>query len=1366
MKKFMALALTMALSAIGSNAFADSYPKQEFRAAWFTPVNGGWPVYANRGNVTALKNEIIDKLNQVKAAGLNAVCVHVRPFADRLYNTNSYTHSDGTNYTVYEPISHYASGTRGAECSIDLLQTWIDEGHKRGIEVHAWVNPLRWCTPAGAHSKGYNPYSTGMDEGVKNWMITAYQWATDKEGKKYVANTKFVFNPANEKTHVRLKNVCAVLTGAYDIDGIVFDDYFYPDGIAEDSSADDWSDYQSYKNNGGTMSIGDWRRDNVNKLMEMSYNIIHDIKPYVRFGIAPAGAAFNGVKESDGLPAPYGHTYEGLVCKAGDWQYSTIYADPIAWIRSKHVDYLAPQLYWTNSHSTNPYGPMIDWYSIAAKKFGRHIFGALSITFLEKGNNTSNYDEVIRQVNQTRATTRDNFPGEMFYSSRSMFGPTCSGLDSYLKQKVYQYPASVPAMTWYNAPDLGKVTNVKLSGTTLSWTGKSNSRYIVYAVPLGTNAIQAASTEHNGLRAEYIVDITYSTSATIPSNKTSGYWHGVAALDRYGNEWAMGATSNMPPSETLKAVTLTSPAAGERVSIGCTFGWNDPASATSYDLQISKDKNFASGVSTYNVNTTSCYVDLTTLSTSSTYYWRVISHKGGYIDGTSEVRSFYIPAPETLSSVTLTSPADGARAATSQTFTWNDPTGVNSYELQISTDKNFGGSVSKYTTSATSYTIDMTALNSSTTYYWRVISRKKGYLDGVSAVRSVYNPGPEQLTPVTLVSPTAGEQATSDNVTFVWRDNVASDSYTLQICGNTDFGTGTKEYNTTAKSYTVNTGGLNYSTPYYWRVINHRSGYYKDGISAVRNFITKEEPSCIKPRLDWPEDGATLNDDIVFVCSDNNDDKAVLEIATDLNFSNIVFTGTTGWHKEYPCLQYTIPAEVLGANGTFFWRVRVSTAGLKDAVSDVRKLIMGNGVNPDYGNYTPRREMIEYPTVTPYNGSNTTQMTLTNLWIRNASNNNPGLSETLCRGMVARADKNGDQGGRDVVYISARTANSGSASSSLMRFDASNGNQLSTLNLTFDNTFSRAYFPTNGVLVDADGQVLVHNMAASNANKLTVGIVNLSNGQVTTYFSQTADPNIRIDHIDVYGTVSNSGTYYVLAANGSNAIRWKVTNGNVTRESMSINAIGAAGRVVFTGRPDRFYVTGTESVPKLYSWGNSTPLATLFGDKFCGGMAYFTHDGYSFMAIATHDNTKGAKWTICSGVDFTASGSRSEHWVVPTQGMGNSDHHWSASGGSGDPTMPVSVLQRDSYEDGVHTLNNAASAQNTRLFVYSSGDGLAAYSMTRRIVTGVEDVVSDGADADDSETEYYNLQGIRVHQPLAPGIYIRRQGNVVTKVTR
>ena len=1289
MKKLMAMVMAAALSAIGSiDSYADSYPKQEFRAAWFTPINGGWPVSGNRGNTTALKNEIIDKLNKVKAAGLNAVCVHVRPMADRLYNTTKYTHN-GTTYAVYEPVSMYASGTRGTACSLDLLQTWIEEGHKRGIEVHAWVNPLRWCTPSGVQSKGYNPYSTGNDNSVKDWMITAYQKDSNQ--------TKFVFNPASGKTYARLKNVCAVLTGAYDIDGIVFDDYFYPDYIAENSSADDWSDYQSYKNGGGTMSIGDWRRDNVNKLMEMSYNIIHEIKPYVRFGIAPAGTAYNGVKESDGLPALKKHTYDGLTCNPSDWQYDGIYADPIAWIRSKDVDYLAPQLYWTNSHSTNAYGPMIDWYSIAAKKFGRHIFGALSITFIEKGNNSTNWDEIVRQVNQTRATSRDNAPGEMFYSSRSMFGPTCSGLDGYVKQKVYQYPASVPAMTWYNAPDLGKVTNVKLSGTTLSWSGKSNSRYIVYAVPLGTNAVQAASSVHNGLRAEYIVDITYSTSATIPSNKTSGYWHGVAALDRYGNEWAMGATSNMPPSETVKAVTLTSPSAGATVSIGCTFNWNDPASANSFDLQISKDKTFASGVKTYSVKTTSHYVDLTTLSTSSTYYWRVISHKDAYIDGTSEVRSFYIPAPETLPSVSLASPADGARAATSQTYRWEDPTGVNSYEFQISTDKNFGSNVTKYSTSATSYTIDMTTLNPSATYYWRVISRKKGYLDGVSAVRSIYNPGPEQLSPVTLVSPAQGAQATSDNITFVWKDDMATDSYILQICGNDDFGTGTKEYKTDAKSYTVNTSGFNYSTPYYWRVINHRTGYYTDGTSAVRIFITKEEPSCVKPRLDWPEDGATLNDDVIFVCSDNSDDKTILEIATDLNFSNIVFTGTTGWYKEYPCLQYTVPAEVLGENGTFFWRVRVSTAGLKDAVSDVRKLIMGNGVNPDYGNYSPRREMIEYPTVTPYNGSNTTQMTLTNLWIRNASNNNPGLSETLSRGMVARADKNGDQGGKDVVYVSARSAHSSTASSSLIRFDGVTGQQLSTLNLTFDGSFVTYFVPTNDVILDASNQVLVHNLTLASGT-LTIGVVNLANSRVTTMFSQK--PGIRVDHVDVWGTVSNSGTYYVLAANGTTAIRWKVTNGSVSSATMTIGNIGAAGRAKFVNGPNRFYVDGTGCAPTLYDWGNSTARATLSdsgADNKCGGFTIFSHDGTSYAVIATHDSNQGSKWTICSGIDFTSSGSLSQHWVVPNSGMGTTTHS------SGDYSMPVCVLQRDSYEDGVHTLSNAASADNTTIYVYSNG---------------------------------------------------------------
>lgn len=1344
-RKLLAMTLAAALSAIGAfNAKADTYPKQEFRAAWFTPLNGGWPVSANRGNATALRNEIIGLLDKVKAAGLNAVCVHVRPMADRLYNTTTYG-----NYTVYEPVSHYASGTRDTPVSIDLLQTWIDEGHKRGIEVHAWINPLRWYTASGKQSKGYCPYTTSVDKNIASWMITAVQ-STKQANGSTTYTTKFVFNPAISQTHSRLESVCAVITGAYDVDGIVFDDYFYPDGIAEDSSADDWSDYQSYVSKGGTLSIGDWRRSLINQLMEEANNVIHSIKPYVRFGIAPAGAAYKGLKQSDGLPSLYKYSYNGQECTASDWQYDDIYADPIAWLRDKNVDYLAPQLYWKTTHSSNAYGPMIDWYSLVAEHFGRHAFGAMSITFLESDNNSTNWDEVVKQVQLTRTTNRDKAPGEMFYSSRSMFGPTCSGLDSYVKQKVYQYPASVPAMTWYSAPDLGKVTGVSQSGSTLKWDAKSNTRYVAYAVPTSVNAVQAESSDHNGLRSEYIIDITYTNSVAIPSGKTSDYWYAVAALDRYGNEWEFGATSNMPPSYTVDPVTLNSPADGANVSINATFAWTDPAAANSYDLQISKDRNFGSNVNTYSTTSKSYNVDLVALTTSTTYYWRVISHKNGYIDNTSTVRSFYIPAPETLPGVTLNSPANGAKATASQTFSWSDPTGVNSYIFEICANRNFTGTVTRYSTTASSYTFDMTSLEGEKTYYWRVRSTKRGYNDGYSEVRSIYNPGPEPLTPVTLVSPGVGEQLTASSATFSWKDSSGAESYTLQICGNTDFGTGTKEFSTTGTSYKVNLSGYNYSATYYWRVINHRSGYYSDGTSATRAFVTVDEPSCEKPRLDWPLDGAQLDDDIVFVCSDGNDDKTVLEIATDLNFSNIVFTGTTGWHKEYPCLQYTVPAEVLG-NGTFYWRVRVSTSGLKDAVSDVRKLIMGDGINPSTGSYIQFREPIEYGQINPYNSNQS--MTLTNLWLRNASHNDPGLSETLCRGMVARADRNGDQGGKDIVYVSSRTAHSSSASSALQRFDASTGQSLSTLNLTFDSSFSLAFVPTNDVLMDDSGQVLVHNLALTNGT-LTIGVVNLSTGKVTTMFSQPAG-GVRIDHIDVYGTVSNSGTYYVIAGNTNTVKRWTVTNGNVTSATMSTSAkMGSAVRVHFINA-NLFYVDGTECVPSLYRWNNSTAVAQLSGCGAVnpvGGFTLFTHDGISYAVVATHNSDNGSKWTICSGIDFTASGSMATHWTIPTDGMGTTTH------ACGDYSMPTCVLQRDSYEDGNHTL--ASSTDNTTIFVYSSGNGLGAYSMTRRITTGVEDIATD---TEDSDVEYYNLQGIRVHEPLAPGVYLRREGNTVTK---
>ena len=201
---------------------AETYPKREVRAVWVTPINNGWPTSSSYGTVASMQSECQTILNRAKECGFNAIYFHCRPMADRLYNKTSYTHA-GTTYTVYEPQSKYVSGKRGTATTFDALEYWVSEAHKRGMELHAWVNPLRWVTMSGAHVKGdiTTEYSkVTNDVNVKDWMITAQQKNTDGTIKE----TRFTFNPGDSRAMSRLKSVCTVITGNYDIDGLVFDD--------------------------------------------------------------------------------------------------------------------------------------------------------------------------------------------------------------------------------------------------------------------------------------------------------------------------------------------------------------------------------------------------------------------------------------------------------------------------------------------------------------------------------------------------------------------------------------------------------------------------------------------------------------------------------------------------------------------------------------------------------------------------------------------------------------------------------------------------------------------------------------------------------------------------------------------------------------------------------------------------------------------------------------------------------------------------------------------------------------------------------------------------------------------------------------
>lgn len=521
--KRLLLAVTAIFSLLSPSIFAAvTAPKHEMRAAWYStawaidyPKNG----YAkNDAGVKSMKAEADAYLDKAKAAGHNAVFFQVRPMADRMYMNNTWTAPSGTTYTVYEPVSSSLSGTRGTNPynNFDALEYWIEGAHARGLELHAWVNPYRMNSTL----------STQQDKNVESWIIT---W---NAGTAASPNNKKVFNPALTQTIARIENVCRVLTGAYDIDGIVFDDYFYPENLCNYTGTDapDYAQYKAYKDGGGTMTPGDWRRDNVNKMVKSVYKAIKEVKPWVRFGISPAGVATKGVKTSDGIPALSNY------CSASDWQYASIGSDPMQWMREKTVDYISPQIYWKNDHKTNPFNKISEWYSIVASKFGRHVFASHSLSFLASDLTTANFNEIADQVDDNRAKNLDNAPGSVMYSAINTF----SGCEKVVKERCFATPSFVPAMTWYKdkAANQGKVDGLAKNGTKLTWTAKSGMRYAVYAIPKGVKASEA-TTADDGIAVTYLQGVVYDPTYTLTSSVSddSKYWYAVTVLDRYGFEW-------------------------------------------------------------------------------------------------------------------------------------------------------------------------------------------------------------------------------------------------------------------------------------------------------------------------------------------------------------------------------------------------------------------------------------------------------------------------------------------------------------------------------------------------------------------------------------------------------------------------------------------------------------------------------------------------------------------------------------------------------------------------------------------------------------------------------------------------------------
>ena len=470
--------------------------KREVRSVWMATVWAlDWP--SSTSSTTAQKNEMVKYLDVLQKNNFNAIYFQVRTMSDAFYKSS------------YEPWSSYLTGTRGKDPGWDPLAFVVEECHKRGMECHAWVNPYRFST-------GSN-WSTAQDQALKSaGMLLAY---TKSDGK-----TTTILNPGLESVRKRIVDVCKEIISNYDVDGLVFDDYFYPEGIPVTSSA---GDYDLWQKSGASMTFGDWRRNNVNQMVADVYNMVQQQKPYVRFGISPAGAACT----SAAVAAKHGIDRCPV---ASDWQYDGIFSDPVAWLEAGTIDYISPQLYWKTNHKTNPFGPMTKWWSYVAKHFGRHHYASHSISFLNSSNTTGDWEEIGKQVQFSRDYTENEAPGAVFYSAAYVTGKKQSGFGEWLQVNKFQNKALTPAIDWKKS-DLEKVQVSALSkrATVLSWAGVDNVRYSMYAVPESVNV----ETLDSNIPAEYLLGVSYKTTYTMPDDKKSGYNYAVCVLDRYGNEY-------------------------------------------------------------------------------------------------------------------------------------------------------------------------------------------------------------------------------------------------------------------------------------------------------------------------------------------------------------------------------------------------------------------------------------------------------------------------------------------------------------------------------------------------------------------------------------------------------------------------------------------------------------------------------------------------------------------------------------------------------------------------------------------------------------------------------------------------------------
>jgi len=392
---------------------APIFPKKEMRAVWIASVYGlDWP--QGDYSVAGQKQQYINYLEKFKAMNINAIYFQVKGMGDAFYNSS------------YEPWSVSITGTRGADPGYDVLKFMIDEAHARDIEFHAWMNPYRVATRAAGNS------FPALHSAVKP------EWVLDFP-------TIRIYNPALPEVRQRLVDIVKETITNYDVDGIHFDDYFYPEG----ETFADQADFIKY--GAGIANVQDFRRDNVNKAIKGVYDIIVATKPGVVFSVSPAPEI--------------------------NKNYNSLYADVKKWNQEGWVDVVIPQLYQEIGNQYNDFQlRLAEWTNNSYKAalmvgHGFYKFGdpTMPAAFQSSG-------ELQRQFDLTKLNTK--VVGSVMYSAKYLNSNKVGITDKLTA--IYKDPAVMPFLGRAVAPAPAAATNVRIENGELKWNVSGNVKSVVY----------------------------------------------------------------------------------------------------------------------------------------------------------------------------------------------------------------------------------------------------------------------------------------------------------------------------------------------------------------------------------------------------------------------------------------------------------------------------------------------------------------------------------------------------------------------------------------------------------------------------------------------------------------------------------------------------------------------------------------------------------------------------------------------------------------------------------------------------------------------------------------------------------------------